>query len=493
MQAVRASAPGRVHSLPAGGAGAEGFVIDSGMPVLAFLASLRWLDGNPLLVEPYRRAIFARAFSTRPDGTPRFNLVLCGRAKKNWKTADLVLAALYSLVARDSPQGSGGFLLANDQDQAGDDLDLAVKLVRANPELDDALEIRAKELRRKDGRGQLVILPARDVRGAHGKTAAFLGFDEIHEYRDYSLLEALSPDPTRDVLTWVASYDSLWHQPGRPLWDMFVRGRRGDDPRMLFSWYSGTFSTDAAAAQLPPEQRANPSMGSWTNPHYLAEQKLRLPSTKFRRLHLNLGGQPEGAALSGERITDAVVEGRTQLPPVPGRRYVAFCDMSGGSNDDAALAIAHAEGERSVLDLVMDQGQAPPFDPSAAVRRFVATLKWFGVHTVAGDAYAGQTFARMFEEAGITYNATSRSASSFYEQLEPRLNAGLVELLEASKLLEQLAGLVWRGSKITHPGGEHDDLAAAAAGALSLARDTDDGPGTVELVGGGRSYWGKEW
>ncbi len=435
--------------------------------ILPFLDRLLWLDGTPLVVEPYRRRIFEQAFSVDERGLPRFSLVLRGSGKKNAKTLDLDLGALYSLVMRDIPQGAGGFVLANDEDQAADDLDLAKKLVRANPILDTELFIRAKSIERRDGRGELVILPARDVAGSHGKTAAFVGFDEIHEYRDYALLEALSPDPTRrDVLVWIASYDSLWHTPGRPLWDLYRRGRAGEDPRMLFSWYSGDFTTDPEAADLPPEQRANPSMGAWTNPHYLDEQRLRLPSSKFRRLHLNLGGQPEGAALSAERIESAVVEGRKVLPRVEGVLYHGFVDMSGGSNDDAALAIAHADGTRVVLDLVMDQGPRPPFDPRQAVKRFAATLKDYGLARVTGDAYAGQTFRVDFETEGIEYTVASRTTSDAYEALEPKLNAGEVELLDAPKLAEQLVGLVWKGGKITHVGGEHDDLACAAAGAL---------------------------
>ena len=33
----------------------------------------------------------------------------------------------------------------------------------------------------------------------------------------------------------------------------------------------------------------------------------------------------------------------------------------------------------------------------------------------------------------------------------------------------QFLGLVWRGGKIDHPNGEHDDYANGAAGALNLA------------------------
>ena len=52
------------------------------------------------------------------------------------------------------------------------------------------------------------------------------------------------------------------------------------------------------------------------------------------------------------------------------------------------------------------------------------------------------------------------------------LNAGEIEFLDVPKLQEQLLGLVWRGSKIDHLPGEHDDFANAAAGALSLAQGT---------------------
>jgi len=59
--------------------------------------------------------------------------------------------------------------------------------------------------------------------------------------------------------------------------------------------------------------------------------------------------------------------------------------MSGGSSDDATLAIGHSEGRRVVLD----QGQRPPFDPRVAVKRFAQVLREYGMSAVAGDAYAG--------------------------------------------------------------------------------------------------------
>jgi hypothetical protein len=40
-------------------------------------------------------------------------------------------------------------------------------------------------------------------------------------------------------------------------------GKAGSDQRMLFSWCSGDYCTDAAFAELEPELKANPSIASW--------------------------------------------------------------------------------------------------------------------------------------------------------------------------------------------------------------------------------------
>jgi hypothetical protein len=170
---------------------------------LQFFAKLRWLDRSPLLdrIEEYRRAIFRQALDTF-EGKPRrpkYNLVLCGRGKKNWKSADLILAALYCLVIRRSPLGNDCLIVASDEGQAKDDLEIARRLVEANPVLSAEIEVMAKELRLRDGSGSLRIIPGRDIAGSHGKTYVFLGVDEIHTARSWDLLEALAPDLMRCV------------------------------------------------------------------------------------------------------------------------------------------------------------------------------------------------------------------------------------------------------------------------------------------------------
>lgn len=444
---------------------------------LEFFSHLVWLDGRPLLdtIEPYRQRKFIDVLHTfDDDGRPKYNRSVDGRGKKNNKTTDLILAGLYRFLAWESAKGNDCAIIANDEGQAADDLDLLKKIIRANPVLSREVTIKQKEIVRRDGKGKFVILPAKDVMGLHGKTFLFIGYDEIHGYRNYDVMEALTMDPTRlDGLEWITSYASMFNSPGAPLCDLVKIGKSGSDPRMHFTWYAADYTTDPdfQGPHITSEERANPSMASWNNPGYLEQQRKRLPSHKFRRLHLNLPGMPDGTYFDAERVLACIVEGRHVLRPAIGIQYLAFVDMSGGSSDDATLGVSHLDPvtNRGVLDLVIGQTGQPPFNPRDAVKKFAAACKEYRISHVMGDHYAGETFRADFSEHGISYSPSPLTKHELYEALEPRINAGEVELLDVPKVQEQLLGLVTRGTKIDHLPGEHDDWINGAAGALYLA------------------------
>ena len=183
---------------------------------LEFFSLLRWIDGRPLLdvMEPYRQQILSEALATvRPDGAPQYRRVLTGRGKKNSKTTDAVLAALYKCLVW-KPAGhklNQVYFVASDLAQAADDLDLTKLLVRRNPMLQAELTIKSNIIERRDGRGFIEILPARDAQGMHGKTCLLLVVDELHTQKTYDLLTALELDSTRpDAVQWFASYASLY-------------------------------------------------------------------------------------------------------------------------------------------------------------------------------------------------------------------------------------------------------------------------------------------
>lgn len=444
-----------------------------------FFQCLRWIDGQPLwpLIDPYRRDIFAQAlFTFREDGSPLYRRALTSRAKKNAKTLDAVLAALYKLVMW-RPAGVKDnqiYFVASDMGQADDDLDLAKKLVRCNAVLDAELTIKVNVIERRDGKGFIEILPSRDADGLHGKTYIFLVVDELHTQRDYRVLEGLELDRTRpDAMQWFASYASIYRQPGVPLNDILKQHAANSDPRLYVSWYSGTI------------EEANPSLNFPLGPRMedILDAQRSLPSWSFRRLYTNLPGQPDGSAFVADVVETSLVHGRLVLPPdsAPPSPYCAFVDMSGGGADDSTLAIAHlSDAGRVVLDLLMDQGgrdHEGTFDPSQTVKTFAAVCKQYGCDSVTGDRYAGEWPRQAFAKEGIDYQVSDFTRSELYARLEPLLNSGEVELLDQPKLFAQLIGLIRKGEKIDHPPGEHDDHSNAAAGAVIYAHLPKTTPG----------------
>lgn len=467
-------------------------------PPHKFFGLLKWLDGRPLtdMIEPYRQRIFEQALFTLDGNRPQYNLVLTGRAKKNWKSVDLILAALYRLLAWKSALGNQCYILANDEGQAGDDLEIAKKLIRVNPVLSRKVTVKQKTIVRNDDAGFLEILPAGDVAGSHGKTYSFCGFDEIHPYRSWDIMEAMQLDPHRpDAMLWITSYASLFNYPGVPLYDLTLQGKGGLDPRMYFSWYGADYCTDPEFAALEsPEARANPSV---IPNEYLDQQRKRLPAHKYRRLHLNIPGAPEGAYFAPERIEDAVKEKYSRRPFDERHIYKAFVDMSGGSGDDATLGIGHREDDRILVDGVWNQGHRPPFDPRKAVSTFADILQGYRLRHVRGDKYAGETFISDFASHGIGYSVSPLPKSGLYEALEVELNGGRVFLPDDPILFKQLMTLVMRGGKIDHPSGEHDDFANVVAGCVHKLRagasdrcwvcgkTTEEGCPQIHEAGGG--------
>jgi hypothetical protein len=189
--------------------------------------------------------------------------------------------------------------------------------------------------------------------------------------------------------------------------------------------------------------------------------------TRIIRLAIALScvaGSPLLRSLSGRSARPE------NAPEVPAIVYYAFIDPSGGSNDAMTMGISHrADDGRGVLDGVFDQGAATPFNPRHAVGRFAGILKQYGIAQVVGDKYAGETFITDFAGYGIHYIVSGLAASDLYAGIEPHLNAGQVGLVDDGMVEQQLLGLIWKGTKITHPSGEHDDHANAAVGAVLLA------------------------
>lgn len=136
------------------------------------------------------------------------------------------------------------------------------------------------------------------------------------------------------------------------------------------------------------------------------------------------------------------------------------------------LAIAHPEGDRVVVDFVMEK--TAPLSPAVTVPLFAAAIRQYGCTHATGDRYGGEFCREPFRLAGVGYRLSEKSKSELYGAFLPMLNSGRVALPDVPRLLRQLEGLERRTARggretIDHAPGGHDDIANAVAGAAVLA------------------------
>jgi hypothetical protein len=172
-------------------------------------------------------------------------------------------------------------------------------------------------------------------------------------------------------------------------------------------------------------------------------------------------------------VESLVFRGRKGLLPRPHIfDYMGFVDISGGRKDDAALAIAHREDRKVILDHIGIW--RAPFNPHAVIAEMASELKRWGLRRVVGDNYSAEFTASAFTSHGIRYSISDRPKAALYRELLPRLCSSEIELLDDECLINQLAGLERRTRSggqdiIDHPPNGKDDVANAVAGVATLA------------------------
>jgi hypothetical protein len=103
----------------------------------------------------------------------------------------------------------------------------------------------------------------------------------------------------------------------------------------------------------------------------------------------------------------------TVRPPLPNIQYFSFTDGSGGRHDSFCCAIAHLEGNITVLDCLVEiragYGGAK-FDPDSAVARIADTLKQYNFYSTTGDHYSGEWIVGAFKKHGVSYRNSERNS-----------------------------------------------------------------------------------
>jgi len=234
----------------------------------------------------------------------------------------------------------------------------------------------------------------------------------------------------------------------------------------LWEAYKNNFGkqSDDTLVWQAPTRVMNPSV-----PQRVIDKALEKDPASAQAEYLAIFRADIESFVSREAVEQVTIPGRIELPPVPGIRYKAFCDPSGGSVDSFTIAISHSEGSRRVLDAIRES--RPPFNPDSVVAEFADLLRRYWLNTVTGDRYGGIWPESKFREHRIQYKVSEKAKSDLYRELLPLINSGEVELLESKKLFTQLTSLERRSMRsgkdsIDHPFGTRDDVANAVAGCL---------------------------
>lgn len=382
------------------------------------------------------------------------------RPRGHSKTQDLAIAMLTGLVL--GPPGWRGYLAAVDQAQAGLAYDSLRQFVAGSPFLRSIVRLLRAEAVVPATDNRLVVLPA-DSAGAWGLRPDLVGLDELsawrtqaHEEFAQALLSALGKRPgARAVVATTAHWD-----------------------RSGLCWrLRETVQTDPAWLFLRRGQCA-----SWISPAFLDQQRRILPDHAFRVLHLNEWvTSTDVSYLSSDEVRSIFDPRRTPADYCRVAGHVVAVDL--GLKRDAAVAVVlHGEAPTDraqhaglvVVDTIRTwKGSAKAPVKLADVKAWVLqAVERYAHSTVILDAWQAEMLAQELRAAGVRVRTVAFTAP--YRQ---RLFAHLLALVRERRLLcyphpaleAELLRLEWRGDRVDHPRGSHDDhVVALGMGTLEV-------------------------
>ena len=425
-------------------------------------------------LEAWQRKLLGDILATRrPDGRRQYNMALIGLGKKNGKSEMGAMVATWFAFC-DEPEGEI-VIAANDMEQASTiTFKRAARAIRNNPVLARECKIGRYEIRVL-ATGTVIRAIAHDTPGAAGNMANCTIFDELWGLRDREFFHQLTQNPVRKqpltLITTYAGYDR-----NSLLYELYERGKRGDDPSFYFFWPEG-------------EEAANPA--SWVTRGYLDQQRRRLPAQVFRRLHCNQWSTPDEPFVEAWQVERCTTGKRNLAGALPGVDHVLTCDL-GLTRDRAAVAVLHRDDRRgrTVLDdlRVWEGSRQRPVRIAEVAATLEELHRRFRPRWVVVDPWEMRSFIQAHPHWRIAeFNFAGSPMREMAQALYAAIADGELELYPAAgrfrgrdgadhDLQRELMSLVLvegpGGYKFDHRSGQHNDMAVAVGmGVWKLARE----------------------
>jgi phage terminase large subunit-like protein len=377
--------------------------------------------------ERFLRELFGRL---APDKQRQYREAYVEIPRKNGKTTLCAALALYLLLADEEP-GAQVYSAAVDRDQASLVFQAAAAMVRADPELEAAVEIIPSQRRMiHRASGSLYRAIPGDAPSAHGYDASAVIYDELHAAPHRELWDVLTTSTGARRQPLVVAITTAGYDRHSICWerhDYATKVRDGvlQDPGFLPVLYAADHADDWTAQAT--WRKANPSFGHTIKADYLAREAQKAQEivgyqNTFKRLHLNLWTEQDTRWLD-VAAWDAC---RTDRADLTGRPVFLGLDLS-STTDLTALVLAAPDDTGDGLEV-----RAQFFCPESGIRRRAQRDR------VPYDLWAQQGWITATPGDVVDYDHVRAAAGQWAEAHQVRELA--FDRWNATQLITQLQG-----------------------------------------------------
>lgn len=300
------------------------------------------LAGQPMRLDEWQKAIIHALYETDGDGLRFVRTGVVSMGRKNGKTGLASALALAHLCGPEAVRRGQVLSAAADRGQAGIVFDEMVAFAEEQPHLNDRLIVRAFNKTIEDDKtGSVYKALSADARKAHGLSPTFAIADEVAQWRDRELFDALKTGGGAHRESLLLGISTRSPDENNPLEELLRYGAdvaNGTFPDPTFRSFVWSAPMDADPWAEETWRMANPALGTFRSVEDIrsqAMQAMRVPSQEaaFRAYTLN---QPVSADVRFLRPDDWDACAGTAEPLGP-----CWCgmDLASGAGDLTAFAL----------------------------------------------------------------------------------------------------------------------------------------------------------
>lgn len=255
--------------------------------------------GKKFKLRPFQKDFISDIYEPADGSKPTKRLVrraVLSVARKNGKSELAAALILVHLIGPESEPNGEIYSAANDREQAAIVFRAVVRMVEADPRLQQIITIaRATKtmfVRRSDLRcaGSKFQALSAEAGTKHGLNPSFIIYDELAQAKTRELLDTLTTSQGARSEPLFLTISTQSHDPNHPLTEMIEDGLRGEDPTMVAHLHAA--NDDCDLLDEAEWLKANPALGDFRSLDELrimAHRAVRLPSEEqaFRLLYLN--------------------------------------------------------------------------------------------------------------------------------------------------------------------------------------------------------------